>query len=424
MEKNIDFTQQFNAVMEKLPIKTTPSTSLAVAVSGGVDSMCLSWFLFKWLDQKGWDAKNLHPIIIDHQLREESSKEALHVQKIFKNYFNLQATILVWEGEKMLTRVQEEARKVRYKLLFEYCQQHNISYLFTAHHQDDQIETFFMRAAKGSGIKGLSGIPEIRKTEFGAIVRPLLDFSKKELKKTLKATSIPWVEDPSNANIFYQRNRWRKILNRLSNGGVDIKSIAHRIQNLKIADKKVDNSIKFFLEAYLKLQPYGWWCFDYPIWTLDPELFRRIINALALPYTSPGKYPPRGRHYRHNQSKLIKGEAVTFQGLYFLPKKNSVSIFREPKFCQNFIVDREILRKKEIIWDKRFKVNILDIKSEEGIIAPLTEKGWQVIKDSLPKSFKVVKEEIPGPALFSLPAFWTVKSLSPKILYKIKSIKI
>ena len=108
----------------------------------------------------------------------------------------------------------ETARNKRYELLTRKCKQLKIRYLLTAHHLDDQIENFFMRLVRGSGLKGLSSISRISKKNNIVLVRPLLDYSKKSLIKILAEKKQKYVDDPSNINSMFDRVRFRKIISK------------------------------------------------------------------------------------------------------------------------------------------------------------------------------------------------------------------
>ena len=92
--------------------------------------------------------------IVDHKLRKESSKEALFVKKLLKQN-KIQANILTHKGKKPLSNVQSQAREIRYNLISKECVKNKLRYLLTAHHEDDQVENFFIRLTRGSGLLGL-----------------------------------------------------------------------------------------------------------------------------------------------------------------------------------------------------------------------------------------------------------------------------
>ena len=117
--------------------------------------------------------------------------------------------ILVWDGKKPVSRIQETARTVRYRLLEGWCRAHSCLHLLTGHHRDDQIETHLLRRDRRSGPDGLAGMSAIRETDGCRILRPLLEIPKARLLATLAAEGQPFITDPSNLNSAYARARLR-----------------------------------------------------------------------------------------------------------------------------------------------------------------------------------------------------------------------
>ena len=97
-------------------------------------------------------------MIVDHNLRKESHQEALKVKAILKKR-RILSKILSWEGKIPKSNIQKKARDIRYTMLSNYCLKNKVKYLITAHHGDDQIENFFIRLLRGSGLTGLSSMP-------------------------------------------------------------------------------------------------------------------------------------------------------------------------------------------------------------------------------------------------------------------------
>ena len=150
--------------------------NFAIGVSGGPDSLSLAYFSKAYTDE----FKNkMEVLIINHKIRKESSKEALKVKKILKRK-KIESKILNCKSRIPKSNIQHNARNVRYSLLADYCLKKNIKYLVIAHHMDDQIENFFIRLFRGSGLTGLSSMSEsFEYSKKLKIIRPLLGFKKK-----------------------------------------------------------------------------------------------------------------------------------------------------------------------------------------------------------------------------------------------------
>jgi tRNA(Ile)-lysidine synthase len=131
---------------------------LAVAVSGGPDSLALVLLAEKWARQRGGQAWAL---TVDHGLRPESAAEARRVA-FWLAARSIAHQILVWTGDKPASGIQEAARDARYRLLAEWCRTHGCLHLVAAHHREDQVETHLIRRRAGSGPDGLAGMSAVR----------------------------------------------------------------------------------------------------------------------------------------------------------------------------------------------------------------------------------------------------------------------
>jgi tRNA(Ile)-lysidine synthase len=181
-----------NFLLSKIP--NLKEKSILLAISGGVDSVALL-HLLKHIDFK---------IILAHanfQLRgKESDGDAIFVKKLAKgNHLQLFCKNFTI---KSTDSTQEKARELRYNWFQELILKNNIDYLATAHHSDDQIETFFLNLFRGAGVKGLSAMPFANKNH----IRPLLIFSKNEIENYAKENKLMFRLDSSNISDKYQRN--------------------------------------------------------------------------------------------------------------------------------------------------------------------------------------------------------------------------
>jgi len=178
---------------------------LAVAVSGGRDSLALALLAHEWAEAR--DGKVV-ALIVDHGLRAEAAREAEATRELL-THRGIEAVILRWSGGKPVHGVQEAARVARYDLLFEACRQRGILHLLVAHHADDQAETVAMRAARGSGADGLAGMAALVEQRHARLLRPLLPVPRARLTATLEALGVAWIDDPSNIDPRFERVRLR-----------------------------------------------------------------------------------------------------------------------------------------------------------------------------------------------------------------------
>ena len=181
---------------------------IAVAVSGGPDSIALTFILNKWVKKK---KGKLIGLIVDHNIRKESYKESLITKKYLKEN-NIDSCILRVSQNKVLKGQMSVARNNRYEKMLNYCKQNKIFHLFLAHHFDDNIETFLIRKIGGSNLEGLNCMKNISINKNIQVIRPLLSFSKKQILNYNKRNKLKFIEDPSNKNIKYSRSIVREYI--------------------------------------------------------------------------------------------------------------------------------------------------------------------------------------------------------------------
>ena len=181
---------------------------IAVAVSGGADSMALCLLADHFVRQYGGD---LLALIVDHGLRPCSARQArLTADRLAQR--GIDRRILTWTGEKPLHGIEQAARDARYRLLSAACRQEGCRALLLGHHRQDQAETFLIRRAKNSGPVGLAGMSAVRLTDFGRILRPLLGVAPADLRAYNRFYSQSWVEDETNLSNDFDRGRLRRTL--------------------------------------------------------------------------------------------------------------------------------------------------------------------------------------------------------------------
>jgi len=182
--------------------------SVAVAVSGGPDSMSLLFLVNAFIKYK---KGKLMALIVDHRIRKNSKEEAKFISTyLHKN--NINSQILTANKDKVSKKSMNEARNNRYNLLTDFCIKNNFLHLFIAHHKDDNLETFLNRKIAGSDFYGLKSMSEFSLYNNVCIIRPLLNFSKDTLLNYIKKNKIEYINDPSNFNLDYTRPTIRNFL--------------------------------------------------------------------------------------------------------------------------------------------------------------------------------------------------------------------
>lgn len=184
----------------------TPTDRVLIAVSGGVDSIVL-------LDMMCQLPSDLRPIIgvahVNHQLRDVSDVEEQFVQELATAY-DVPCYCYRWaEGADLQAGIEYEAREIRYQFFEQVMMDQQFNVLLTAHHQDDQAETVLMKLIRGGLLEEKTGIPQQRTFGPGKIIRPLLDYTKVELRQYAAEHKLAYKEDASNASDQFLRNRLR-----------------------------------------------------------------------------------------------------------------------------------------------------------------------------------------------------------------------
>ncbi|HCD71138.1 tRNA lysidine(34) synthetase TilS [Thermovirga lienii] len=180
-----------------------PCGKMVVAVSGGSDSVALLWLLCQV-----WDKDKLVVAHVDHGIRKETSKrDALFVRNLAESW-GLNIALLQVEVPKLCKKgesIEVAARRIRYDFFEKTAKSVGARWIALGHTANDQAETVLHNIIRGCGIKGLAGIPERR----GKIVRPIIDFYRKELMELLRSKGIEWVSDETNEETIYTRNKIR-----------------------------------------------------------------------------------------------------------------------------------------------------------------------------------------------------------------------
>ena len=280
---------------------------LGIAVSGGPDSLAL--LLFAAAARPG----TIEAATVDHALRPESRAEAEMVGGICAKRDVPHAILTAEWEETPQTAVQERARTERYRLLGAWVAERRLDALLTAHHLDDQAETFIMRLARGAGIRGLSAMRPSGKLPGGTVplLRPLLGWPRRELEQICADAGLTPATDPSNSDDRFERVRIRSALNNAD--WLDRKAIASSASNLAAADDALEWAVDRAWATDVTEVVDG---FIYRAADAPDEIQRRTVARILGRMGSEGDASAlRGPELDHLLYSLRAGDQSTLRGV-------------------------------------------------------------------------------------------------------------
>lgn len=283
-----------------------PNLPVGLAVSGGPDSLAL--LLLAAAARPGL----IEAATVDHALRPESRAETEMVAALCKRIGVPHEILTVEWEQKPETAIQERARLHRYRLLGKWAEDRKLRGVLTAHHLDDQAETFMMRLLRGAGVRGLAGMRPIVKSESGTpIARPLLAWRRSELEQVCAEAGLKPAADPSNEDEQFERVRTRHALAEAD--WLDPKAIARSAANLAQADAALKWATDLEWERAVKAGPKG---VIYQPTGAPPDIMRRIVCRAVLQLaTEGGGAELRGRELDRLVVALLDGRKATLRGV-------------------------------------------------------------------------------------------------------------
>jgi tRNA(Ile)-lysidine synthase len=305
---------------------------VAVAVSGGADSLCLAWLATRWGRPFG--------LIVDHGLRRESAAEACETRDTLAG-LGIASRLLSLHGLTPGPGLAARARAARYSALTEACAAAGMTDLLLGHHADDQAETVLLRKRAGSLSAGLAGMARVVETLTLRLVRPLLDIPKAELVATLRAQGICWVEDPSNIDERATRARIRR---QLAANAEDRALLLAEAREAGLARAARDKATARLLAERVEIRPEGFAL-------LSPGRIERAALASLVRALTGAPYPARTAHLARVAASL---SPCVLDGLRILPAG---------KLGDGWLLHREeaalgtdISAMPGALWDGRFRL--------------------------------------------------------------------
>lgn len=319
----------FAARMAALRLPGLPP-HVAVAVSGGADSMALTLLAAGWAQEAGI---RLTALTVDHGLRVEAAAEATQVQHWLAQR-GIACEVLRVSEPIGGANLQEKARNARYHVLAGWCHAHGVAHLLLAHHAEDQLETVLLRLIRASGVEGLAGMRSVSERHGITLLRPLLGTSKAHLRAVLDAWGQPWLEDPSNRSAAFARNRMRPVAEALAAEGLDAARVALLTSQLAMTADHLHAEVAAWLCAHARYHGQEA-CVALDAWRHVPrEIGWRALRQLIMEAGTARK-PPRSENLLPLFEALAAGHMTkprTLGGCLLVPrpKENTLSFVREP----------------------------------------------------------------------------------------------
>ena len=330
-----------------------PAPHLAIAVSGGADSLALALLADRWVRARGG---RVTALTVDHGLRVEAAAEAAQVARWLAERGIAPVTLA---GAAPLPRrdIQAQARALRYRLLEGWCAEAGVLHLLIAHHQEDQAETLLLRLGRGSGLAGLAGMAPVTERASCRLLRPLLDLPRARLQATLTAAGQPWIADPSNRNPAYARVRLRQGAALLAAEGLTSARLAATAARLGRARAALEAMTAALLADSAWLDPRGFaWLDAARLRAAPAELGLRALAAL-LTTIGGAEQPPRLAALERLYLRLPDGlgGGRTLGGCRLLPRRQGVLICREPAALAPPVAAPPGVA---VAWDGRFRLRL------------------------------------------------------------------
>jgi len=262
---------------------------VAVAVSGGADSMALALLLHDWARAGGGEAMAL---TVDHGLRPAAAAEARQVNHWLRARGMAHRT-LRWRGAKPASNVQARARAARYDLLEGWCARHRVLHLAVAHNLEDQAETVLLRLRRGSGLDGLAAMAPVVECAHVRLIRPLLEVPRARIEATLRAARQEWIEDPTNRDSAHARVRLRALGPALAAEGLTAERLAATAHHLGRARAARDHGLAAILAEAVSMEVDRAVVLDWRRLAQAPEEIGVRALARIAQYVGGGAYAPR-----------------------------------------------------------------------------------------------------------------------------------
>jgi tRNA(Ile)-lysidine synthase len=261
---------------------------VVVAVSGGPDSVCLLYLLLQISQELNLQLFVAH---LNHMLREEAIQEEEFVRELAERYSlpfhseRIEVAHLVQKGETL----EEGARRIRYDFLRRASERFSANKIALGHNADDLVETVLLNLIRGTGIRGMRGIPPVRKEGSIAFIRPLINIWREEITDYLREKNIPYMIDRSNLSLQFTRNRIRhQVIPLLEEINPKVKLAIHRLAEIASEiNSFIEDEVKKGKERIVEGKSESSLYINLPaLFSFHPALQKEILRSILAEFLS------------------------------------------------------------------------------------------------------------------------------------------
>ena len=367
-------------------LDATDGPTLGLAVSGGGDSMALTALAFEWAKDR---KRRIAAVTVDHGLRSESADEAQRVAA-FAGELGISHDTLHWQGWDGQGNLQDKSRRARASLITDWALGNGIKCVSTGHTRDDQAETLLLRLARGSGVDGLSAMADTRTSHAITWHRPLLNVARTVLRDYLANEGLPWIDDPSNDDLRFDRVKARRALDTLSTLGITADGLVLTAERMGRARAALESATGD-LAAKAAKADHGDLLLDWTSISSAPEEIRNRLVAAALMWVSGAEYRPRASALESAIEAMETQRTTVLSGCQIGAEGSGRRITRELAAVRDASVS------VGQVWDNRWR--IIGPATAQGDIRALGDQGIRACPDWR-------ESGLPRTTLIASPSVW------------------
>lgn len=374
--------------------------AMALAVSGGADSLALLLAVHRWAARRS-SPPTIQVLTVDHGLRPTAPAEAAFVTAT-AGRLGIAAETLIWRGPRPASGIEAAARDARYALLAEAAARIGATHLLTAHHRDDQAETFLLRLTGGSGLTGLAAMRPRRDLAPGlTLFRPFLGIPKSRLVATVAAAGLRPVEDDSNRDRRFARARLRALMPALADEGLGSETLARAATRLARASDAIGHHAGRLVAAAVTVDPLAVARLDRARYAAEPAEVRLRALTRLLAAIGGATFPPASERLEALDLALAgSGRFRRTLGGVVIGASGATAMFVREQ-GRSAIAGVPVTGGFAAVWDHRFRIGVVAAPPAPVLLGPLGEAG----RRELVASGAVTKPPAPPAALAMLPAF-------------------